>query len=180
MNHKKTYFILIFSIFISVISVLFFVFVFMAVKNKNEHASALTGTINEKASEIENIASLKDTINKTKEKRNALSSYLVNAERIDEFVSFVEDMGTSVGVSLDVSSVDLVKNKKNTISVDFVSKGSFDDMMRLVIATENMPYQVTIKKVFINKVIDSSLDSKGKPNGKDFWELQLGFEAVSK
>lgn len=174
-NHKKAYSILFITLAMAAISAGFFVFVFLTIKNKNQHSAAVNDAILEKNKEIENIAYLKDTIDNTKQKSQKLSSYLVDSGRVDEFVSAVESEGSLVGAPVTVTSVDFVKTKKNTISIEFGSKGTFDQMMHLATIVENMPYEISVKKVFLNR----SISDPTKPAAANSWELQMGFEAVS-
>lgn len=182
MKHTKTYPLLIFAIVTMLATLSVFIVVFRSIKHKNEHAYAVSEILSEKMFQKENFDKLQNVVNENKEQREKISSFLVDTTKIDEFVGMLEDLGAKVGTDLTVGSVEVPKGKKNLVSIDLSSKGSFNNIMKLVVLLQNIPYETSVNKVYLNKNSDGNLDPKtGKvDHSKDYWELQFSFNVITK
>lgn len=164
---KYTYKIFIASIFASIVAVGLFVFTFVVIRNKNQHASALAQTIKENLDKEENIIEYTKIIEDTKEKHELLKSYIVNQNQIGEFATYLENQGAEVGIEVKISQVALSPTDPNILIVDLEGVGNFQNTIRLLSRVENAPYKVKIVGVSL-----SGLKSSG-------WQSNIQIEVIS-
>lgn len=178
MPNKKTYIIFTISLFATLLMLGVLIFVFLQVKTKNEQASVISQQISRKITEGENVETLRNVIEDTKEKRQQLKSYVVDESRIDEFVGQIESEGELIGLPITINSVALSPTKKNVLAVSFSGSGSFDKVMKMVSLVEYSPYQIHINNLALNKYTKSLGDAKKEIIITE-WDFQVDFEVVS-
>ncbi len=178
MPNKKTYTIFITSLFVVLTMLGVLVFVFLQVKVKNQQVSIISQQISKKTTEDGNVETLKKVIEDTNEKRQQLKSYIVDENHIDEFVSWIENEGESIGVPVTINNVTVSSAKENILSVSFTGAGSFDKVMKMISLVEYSPYQIRINKLSLSKVV-RSLDDEKKEIIITEWEFSMDIEAVS-
>ena len=130
------------ALILTLIFVGVFIFMFNKLKKENEHASKLSQTLNDHLSEDEGVSSISKVIAEANTKRDMLTSYIVDENQIDKFVTWVEETGDSVKVPIVVSNVSSSPSKKNIISISLKGRGSFSDVVRFVSLVEYSPYQL--------------------------------------
>ena len=145
----------------------FVFFAFRFISSKNLKAVELSTSIQEKINQQENLTKFKKVIQETNEKNALLKSYIVEQDRIDQLVTFLETKGDSVNVPIQIKNVDVSTTKQNTISLSFDGEGTFANVMNLVWIMENLPYSVNIDSLSI------SSDSSGK------WKLNMKLDVTS-
>lgn len=152
---------------VTLISVGMFVFAFRVIKHKNQYASALTQTIQQKIIEEENILESKNIIAETKQKHDTLKSFIVDQDKIDEFATYIEAQGDAVGIAVNIRNVEISPMNPNILSLTFDGIGNFEDVTRLLWIIENSPYKISVHNVSMA----SSVTSK--------WQVSVKIEVIS-
>lgn len=150
MTNKHTYILLAISIFSTLVAGTLIFFMFISINKKNAEAVILAQKIQIKLIEQENLTQFKHVIKETNEKHQILKSYIVDQERIDELVTYLEAVGDSVGVPIEIKNVEILNTKSNTIAVTFEGEGAFGSLMNLVWVMENLPYNLEINSFSVN------------------------------
>jgi hypothetical protein len=180
---NRTYTIFIITLSSAIMAMLVFFFIFRIIKNKNEHSSNVLTTIQSKIDQKDNIALLEKAVNDTKEKEALISSYLVHANLVDEFINFLEREGDLVSVPVEVVSVNAPVSTPNHLVVELKGTGTFEHVVRLISLIENAPYQIKINHAYINKAIDSSNSQDEKENiikkQTGLFQINLSFDVIS-
>lgn len=187
---KRTYITFFITLISAIVAVLVFFFVFRIIKHKNEHTGAVLASIQSTIDQKDNISNLQKTVNDTKEKEKLLSSYLVQANFVNEFITFLETEGESVSVPVEILGVNALPDVKNLLTIEMKGVGTFEHVVRLVSLIQNAPYQIKLNHTYINKVIVSSAPApvpvlvKGKPvpvinPSESLFEVNIEFNVVS-
>lgn len=183
MNKKYTIILLIVSFISTVLAACLFVFFMKVIKNKNEHTSIVLTTLEEKMKEKENAKIFAEKIAETKTFQSQINNYFVNPNQIDTFVSYLEDMGNSIGSKVLVNSIEVPTKTKNVISFKLSISGSFNDIMKTITFLENIPYQVNITQVYLNKELEQPNTEEGMPiikaAGVSAWTAGVSFNVLS-
>lgn len=162
MNKKNTNLIFIASAITTMMAIVVLVFFFKIIENKNKHTSAVLSTLNEKILEKENAETLKEKIIEIESTYIKINDHLFNKESVDTFVSYMEDLGNSVGADISVKSIDSIKNQKNLMQVKVYSYGMFSSVMKSISLIENMPYKIDIIQVYLNKDLNKNTNDSEK------------------
>lgn len=81
-----------------------------------------------------------------------IDSYFVRLKDVVPFMEKLEEMGKSVNVSVDVTSI---KNTSLSLNLAFSATGSFNDIYRLIALLESAPYKIVVKNVNMQSVENS-------------------------
>lgn len=183
MSRKKTTLILIISIITTILAVAVLVLFFRIINNKNIHTSSVLSTLDQKMEEKENIEILQEKIFEIEETRDNLSNHLFNSEFIDTFVSYIEDLGASVGTQISVVGIESIKNEKNLMQIKISSQGSFSNVAKSIALIENMPYQIDIMQIYLNKDLSPSDEKDNQTEIKQIngqtWSADITFNIKS-
>jgi hypothetical protein len=182
MKKNRTTSIFIFSIVTAVLVVGLFVFCLRIIKNKNQHTSAVLFALQEKMKEKENATMFAERVSEIQNTKELINSYFVDVNKIDAFVGYLEDIGTNTGASVVVKGIEIAKENKDNISFRLEIVGTFQDVMESVSLLENIPYQVNISQVYLNKNIEQSvIETKGKVNAlsNPTWQADVSFNILS-
>ncbi len=167
MPQKRTYRLLIASIFTILVSVSMLLFAFRVIKHKNQYASALSQTIESKITQEENVSEFKKVIEDTKEQHELLQSFVVKQSKIDEFATYLETEGDAVGVPINIQNVEISAVDPSVVLISFDGVSNFENVMHLVWVIEHAPYKIKITSLSLNYAIGSR------------WQLNMKIEAVS-
>lgn len=180
---------LIISIIIFISFVGIFTYLLNVIKNKNNHISRVTETLEQKLSEKENVASLEEKMLELKDIDRRIQNFLVDPSSIDTFVEFIENLGVANAVELSVTNVDVPKGEKNKILISISIKGEFSQIMRIINIIENAPYNISIVSAYINKEIKSAVEPISASREKEIkpaqqektnlWQADLIFSVLS-
>ncbi len=187
MKKNHTNLILIISIIILLLCTGSFIYLLSIIKNKNLHTSVVLSTLEEKISEKENINDLEKKILELGDVKKRINDYLIDPSNIDLFVEYLENTGLINKVELNVKSVEVPKNEKNTISISTNMKGSFNDIAKVIALLENSSYNINIKSVYLNQELlpnaptgDMLKNTKGLiPENKSSWQASVTFDVLS-
>lgn len=188
MKKNHTTLILIFSIIATLLTVCLFVFFLKVIKNKNQHTSVALTTLENKIKEKENAALFAEKITEIKSIQDSVNNHFVDPDKIDTFVGYLEDLGTSVGSRVMVENIEVPPKTNNLILIKLSIDGTFQSVIKTINLLENIPYQTNINQVYLNKEIKQSvvkLDEKGQIikdlTVKDIptWQASVSFNIVS-
>ncbi len=167
MTNKRTHILLGVSIASTLVAGGLIFFAFSTINKKNAEAVVLSQKIQEKLTEQENLTKFKNVIKETNQKHEILKSYVVDQNRVDELVTYLEAIGDNVGIAIEIKNVEIPIAKPNTVLVAFDGVGTFGSLMNLVWIIENLPYNVDINSFAI------SSDSIGG------WKMNIKLEFIS-
>jgi hypothetical protein len=142
-----------------------FIFFIRVIKNKNEHTSVVSSTLEGKMKDKENATFFAEKITEIKTIQDSINSHFVDPEKIDTFVGYLEDIGSNIGSIVVVKNIDIPQKSKNLISIKLSINGTFQNVIKTINILENIPYQVNITQIYLNKDIKDStpiVDVKGK------------------
>ncbi|MDQ5971710.1 MAG: hypothetical protein QG566_656 [Patescibacteria group bacterium] len=167
MPHKRTYILLSISIFTTLMAIGMFLFAYNVIKHKNQYASALSQTIQEKITNEDNIQEFKKVIKETKEKDELLKSFIVNQQKIDEFAAFLEAQGDIANVPISIRNVEISTTNPSILTVTFDGINTFENIVHLMWVIEHSPYKINIKNVIFNNILENR------------WQINMSIEVIS-
>ncbi len=182
MKSKNDILILGLSITVTLIALAVLIFFFKTIENKNKHTSAVLTTLAEKVKQKENMKSLVEKLNKVSEMSATINSYFVDSKEVDSFINYLENLGTSAGVELEVQNFDVSPNSKNILNVTISTKGSFSNTMKTLILIENAPYKINITRTFLDQSTESSNPDTKDPQKQtttSFWRSEISFSVLT-
>ena len=182
MYKKKTTIVFGLSIFIALLAIVVFVFFLKIIKNKNQHTSAVLTTLENKITKKANILTLKKKITELEDTRTAIDGYFVNSSRIDSFINYLENLGSSAGSSLEVRSVEISTKEEHTVLGEISIRGSFSDVMQTIALVENIPYQIHVTSIYLNKDTErEAVEAPGKEKVLKplMWQADVSFNILS-
>ena len=172
-----------------------FGYLLSVIKNKNNHISAVTSTLAKKKIEKKNIDVLEKKMTELVQTQKDISGYLVDTSNIDRFVEYLESIGVDNSIELSVKSVDIIKNENNKILVNVSTKGSFMNIMKVLLTIENSPYSLNIASLYLNKEIVQTTPVLGEPvktknskisktkvaplPPKSLWQMDMSFNILT-
>lgn len=161
MRQKKTTLFFIFSI-ITFLTVLFLlIFFFNVIKNKNIHTRATLITLEDKIKDNEKEKILKQKISEVENTNENLKNYYLNPEEIDIFVTYIENIGNSIDAKITFKNVE-VSTMDKMINFKILITGSFSRIIQSIELLENIPYQINISQLFLNKSIGNQNSTNEK------------------
>ena len=106
-----------------------------------------------------------------------LNLCFVNSNEVVDFIKSIELISEFSGVSIDIKSVgvgdsELIKNTNvETLIVEFTTQGTWNGTFKFLSLVENIPYDITIDRMSINKFTDGE-------NKKGFWRSNFTIKAI--
>ncbi|MFA5773560.1 MAG: hypothetical protein WC908_02710 [Candidatus Paceibacterota bacterium] len=185
MKKNQTTLILIFSIIATILAICLFFFLLKVIKNKNQQASVVFTTLEKKIREKENTIMFAEKVAEIKLLQDSVNSYFVDPNRIDIFVGYLEEIGSSVGGEVIVQSIEVPLKTKSIISFKLSILGTFEEVMKTIALLENIPYQIDITQVYLNKDIIQGTQGDVKDVKKEkvveipTWQADISFNILS-
>lgn len=187
MKRKHTTLILTFSVIITIATVLLFLFFLRVIKNKNQHISTVITTLEEKMKEKEDTLMFAEKVTEIKSTQDTIVSHFVDPDKIDTFVGYLEDLGSSVGSELIVKNIEIPPKTKNIISIQLLISGTFQEVISAINLLENIPYQITVTQMYLNKDIKQSKQAgdinseipKTEVSEIPTWQADISFNILS-
>ncbi len=144
------------------------VFLFLGTKAKNENASSIINTIEQKSRDQQLDSSIQKILAETNSQRDEISSYKIGKDSVVQFLQSIEDMGSSTQTRVHVNTVNQVENPDPgkgtlpptlhlTISVD----GSWSGVFAVLKALENLPNSSNINTVTLTHKDNIAAPEKG-------------------
>jgi hypothetical protein len=184
---KKSYTtpILIFSIIITILAIGIFIFFYKVIENKNQHASAVITTLQEKMKEKDDSITFAEKVAEIKTLQTSVNNHFVDPNTIDTFVNYLEEMGSNLGSQTSVKDIQIPDKIKNTIVINLLITGTFNNVMRTITYLENIPYRINITDMYLNKNIEQqsgdllATGAKNKTPTISTWQADITFSILS-
>jgi hypothetical protein len=180
MKKNNTILNFIFSLIVTIVLIGIFLFILNIIKNKNQHISAVFNTLQEKITEKERADNSKGKIQEIKLLQSSLNQYFIDSNQIDKFVSYLEDIGLVTGAQVTVKGIEVLKKENNLISFKLSANGTFEEVMKTITLLENIPYQIKIMQVYLNKNIDKYVEvTETKKLTSSVWQADISFNILA-
>ncbi len=127
-----------------------FGYLFYNVRAESQSVSELSAQIEQLSNEESTSSTLKHSVAVTEGDSSKLNSYFVSSDNVVSFINSMEALGVNVGSDVSTTSIDPGKDS-STLTFNIVAKGSFSSVSRFVTLLENVPYQVRIQKLDLEK-----------------------------
>ena len=185
MNRQKTNLIFYISILMVVLVLGSFTFLFKVIQNKNEHANAVMVTLDDKLKKKQSSVEISNKMDDIDNVRKDINDHLLDSDKIDFFVDYLEKLGSANGSELVVTSIKL-PDEEHKVSVAVSVKGSFNSVMKTIIYLENSKYQIHFNSIYLNKEIDP-VNPQNNTNTKNVkvktsvpvWQSDIDFSVLS-
>jgi len=181
MKKNITILVLIISALLMIVIVGLFVFSLKLIKNKNQHTSTVISTLEDKIKQKKEIELFSKRIEEIENLKNSIESLYVDANKIDKFVSDLEALGSSLGSEVLVKKVEVPVKSKNTIEFEVSIAGNFDQVIKTIVLLENIPYQITVNRFYLNKDFEKQEEGTIKEiiSRTPSWQADLSFSILS-
>lgn len=185
MKKNYTILILIFSTLATILAICLFIFFLEVIKNKNQHTSVVLTTLGEKMKEKENTIMFAGKIAEIKSLQDSINGHFVDPNKIDSFVGYLEEIGSRLGSEVLVNNIEIPPKTKNIISFNLSIMGTFQEVMRTITFLENIPYQISITQVYLNKNMAQSIQGDVKIGAQEkipkiqTWQADISFNILS-
>lgn len=185
MKKNSTIPILIFSILATILVICLFIFFLKVIKNKNQHTSVVLLTLEEKIKEKEDAIIFARKIAEIKSLQDSINNHFIDSNKIDTFVGYLEEIGFNLGSEVLVNNIEIPPKTKNIISFNLSIIGTFQEVMKTITFLENIPYQISITQVYLNKDIIQSAKVDVKDVKKEkvleipTWQADVSFNILS-
>lgn len=164
-------------------STLFFIFsialffYFFKMTNKNKEISQMA----EKEWQVESsnrdkMKTLNKTLRAIEKERMELETHFAQSSDIVPFLNTIDQLGPKVGVVVNVSSVDILKDSLGLL-VAMKASGSFDGLYRFLILLENSPYEIEVISTDLKRETISDADDVTIQNPK--WNANFRIKLLS-
>lgn len=105
----------------------------------------------------------------TEDARTALHTYMLADDGVVNFLSSVERMGRTLGLSVVTKAATVEKGDAassfETLAVTLEIEGSYTRVMRMIQVIEKLPYQVAVRSVLLDKKRDTLSSEAPSANG---------------
>jgi hypothetical protein len=184
---KKTHTILklILSIIVTILAIGLLVLFLRIIKNKDQNISVVIATLQEKMKEKEDAAIFAEKVTEIKLLQDSTNSHFVDSDKIDTFVGYLEEMGSSLGSEVSIKNIEIPEKTKKLISFKLSILGTFQEVMKTITFLENIPYQINITQVYLNKEIQESPQGSIEDKKDEIiqttsnWQADVSFNILS-
>lgn len=141
-------------------------FLFLQIKQKNRHISALLHTIEQSATEEQRLVSLKMLVSETVSMREKLGSYRVAKDDAVAFISELEALGREIGlavttISVEVSPREGAHDGSENLRLVLRFEGGWGDVVRYLGLLELLPVEGSIEQALLTR---KSTEDKASPS----------------
>jgi hypothetical protein len=130
----------------------------------------------EEADRRDGIKILNSSVEKIQKEKELLETHFAKSSNAVPFLDIIESLGKKVGVSTEVTLVDIPKETK-VLVVEMRASGSFSDIYRFLLLLENSPYELETISVDLQKL--STTDSSAKIVSSPKWSAVLRMKLLS-
>jgi hypothetical protein len=182
MKKNYTTLILILSIIATIITLFLFVYFLKVIENKNQNATDVLTSLQEKMKAKENEITFAKKVAEIKSLQDSIDSHFVDPNNVDTFANYVEGIGSNFGSDTSVTRIEIPPKTENTIIFGLSINGTFNNVMKTISYLENIPYRINITQVYLNKVAGQRVQvtpGKDKSQGVSTWQADLSFNVLS-
>ena len=104
----------------------------------------------------------RSVLNSTEKDRALLYKYFIDPNNIVVFIEKLESLASISDSRISLSSVDIDKNKKNLLKLNFSVNGSFEQVFHFLALLESLPFEINIKSFNLTKSEESIPNQIGK------------------
>jgi hypothetical protein len=172
-NHRH-YILLIFAIITLAVTIFGFIFLRKDIYSRAVASIEIAREVNQIDEKNKREMDIANIYDKSSGQRNLLASFLISKEQIVDLIESIEQIGTDTSTNLELSGIvnqELSKdNKVSTFQAHVEVLGSWGNVMRALILTENIPYGVSLNNIRLIK----SGESKSPE-----WKLSLDVRVLT-
>jgi hypothetical protein len=185
MKKNHTILKLIFSIIVTILAIGLLVLFLRIIKNKDQNISIIISTLQEKMKEKDDAAIFAEKVTEIKLLQDSISGHFVDSNKIDTFVGYLEEIGSNLGAEVSVNNIEIPPKTKNLISLKLSISGTFEGVMKTITFLENIPYQINITQIYLNKEIQESVQVNIEDKKEDIiqsvpiWQADVSFNILS-
>ncbi len=162
-------------IFFLLLCVLFF-FLYKNIKNNIEISKRVQVDLQKETLRREEVKNFNDSFKLIEKDKAELETHFAQSSNIVPFLDTIERISNSVGVVTDVSSIEVTEDN-SALSVQIKSKGSFEQIYKLLLLLENSPYELEFSSVGMYN--NSDMSQKEKNNKKNEWVANFKIKLIS-
>lgn len=131
--------------------------------------------LQEEISKREEIKDFNDSFKLIEQDKNLFETHFVQKSNVVPFLNKIEDMAKSVGVEVEVSSIEISSDNTGLL-VQIKSSGTFSKIYKLINLLENSPYELEFNSVYMYSEIGDGLNKKG---GVNLWQADFNIKLIS-
>jgi len=177
-TNKKTNTILVLTSILLFVSLFTYLYFFWVIKRSNENISLLQKEVIRLEIQESEIDKLKKNLASTKENQEKLSSYFIDINNPVPFFEVVEGYGRGAGVKTVFNDVTLKKDPYR-LDAGLTATGSFSGIYRFLQILESAPYEFSITKLNLQRVVPLGLEQLGAKPSLPEWEARILISVVS-
>lgn len=177
MKKNHTTFILITSILTAMITAGVFIYILKIIENKNQHVSVILSTLQEKMAEKDNAIMFNEKIAEIDRINKSITDRFVDQNKIDEFVSYLEEIGVSTDSEVVVKNIEIPS--EDVLALKLSITGTPKNVIRAITVLENIPYQVEIISVSLNEEIEKPEEEKKQKTEASIMYADVSFNILS-
>ena len=174
---KKTIYILIISLILSIISVVAYVYAIFYVGGMGSELKALHQESSDLDQESERLNSIKRVAENADQNQQDLYKFIipVESEGAIGFVKLIEGLSDKYNLKYNTNSIEIVgddnlsKINKEYLSVKFTASGSRTQLFNFMNKVETAPYNIRVKAFSLTKV--SGNVSASSTSSMDLWQI---------
>lgn len=143
------------------------IFVFLSIKNKNEHISDLRNDLAFQVTKQQNMISMDQLVEKARPEISLIDNSIIAKDGDVAFIEDLEEIAKSSGLSIDIESLSFEENpvasssSMTTLKVKANTKGSWLGTYKFLAQVEALPFRVKINNfAFINSSDETVFNKK--------------------
>ena len=167
-----------FSLAVVVLSVAYY-FVFMGIKNKNEHVSVLENNMASGSKNQQYLASLQKTVTEAEYNIHLVNSAVIASDGDVKFIEDLEGLAHNNGLSISIESLDLVDDP-NIASTDITvlhikikTSGGWSGTYRFISEVESLPQKTKIQTLTMHSTVSDFGNNKKSTSAVWSSELEI-------
>lgn len=173
---------LILTIILTIVAIVFYVWIFNNIKNTNKAISTISNEMNLATKKEMTLRSTKSLVKDTEANRAKIENYFVADDTIVNFIETVESMSDYTGAEVKVLSVNVSDNQimKNDVSevlrLNLETKGTWNKVFHFLSLMEKMPFSIDILKADF-EVSKDDTKKTGKNNIRE-WTMFVDIAVI--
>lgn len=172
---------LISSIVFALIAVAFAIFLSILIDRGLENVAKIDQDIANEEVQKKNVESVEKVLEKTKESRDELATYILQDANIVSIVETIEKLGEKNSLAVTITGLEAEDSFEakagtiNNVKMHVDAKGNWSNLLTFMILVENIPYKSTIDSVILRKsTLESSVSDKSLPG----WSLGFNIKLL--
>lgn len=181
-NHRH-YTLLILALGAIVISSMSYIFLYRAIESQSILAQETLKTLAIEDKKKQQEGDSASIYAKTTDERVRINTALLSQEKVVDFITATEKIGTDTNTQLELSSISDETIPNDTHFAYFkgrvTTRGSWANVMRALSLLEHMPYGISFDTVKIAESADSAAVSKDKKTSAKKWESTVDIRVLT-